>query len=70
MGSRLSKNILQIGLIESGRLAKFWGDWRSATKVIANFLLSFRVKHALVIVLNFYLIYIEAFTNFMTQIST
>ena len=41
MGSRLSKNILQIGLIESGKLAKFWSDWRSVTKVIANFLQPF-----------------------------
>ena len=42
MGSRLSKNILQIGLIESGSLAKFWSDWRSVTKVvIANFLKPF-----------------------------
>ena len=38
MGSRLSKNILQIGLIESGCLAKFWSDWRSVTKAIANLL--------------------------------
>ena len=36
MGSRLSKNILQIELIESGSLAKFWSDWRSVTKVIEN----------------------------------
>ena len=42
MGSRLSKNILKIGLIESGNLAKFWSDWRSVTKVvIANFLKPF-----------------------------
>ena len=34
MGSRLSKNILQIGLIESGSLATFWSDWRSVTKVM------------------------------------
>ena len=40
MGSRLSKNILQIGLIESGSLATFWSDWRNVIKVIANFLLS------------------------------
>ena len=41
MRSRLSKNILQIGLIESGSLATFWSDWRSVTKVIANFLTPF-----------------------------
>ena len=41
MGSRLSKNILKIGLIESGSLAKFWSDWRSVTKVIAHFLTPF-----------------------------
>ena len=41
MGSRLSKNILQIELIESGSLAQFWSDWGSATKVIANFLQPF-----------------------------
>ena len=38
MGSRLSKNILKIGLIESGSLAKFWSYERSVTKVIAHFL--------------------------------
>ena len=38
MGSRL---------IESGSLAKFWSDWRSAIKVIANFLQPFGVKQAL-----------------------
>ena len=38
MGSRLLKNILKIGIIESGRLAKFWSDRRSVTKVIAKFL--------------------------------
>ena len=33
MGSRLSKNIMKIGLIESGSLAKIWSDGRSVTKV-------------------------------------
>ena len=51
MGSRLSKNILQIELIESRSLAKCWSDWRSVTKVIANFLKPFWVKQALVIYL-------------------
>ena len=41
MGYRLSKNILQIGLIESGSLAKLWSDWGSATNVIANFIQPF-----------------------------
>ena len=44
MVSRLSKNILQIELTESGSLAKFLRDWRSVTKVIANFLQPFWVK--------------------------
>ena len=51
MGSRLSKNILKIGLIESGSLAKFWSDWRSVTKVIEHFLKPFWLKQALVIYL-------------------
>ena len=38
MGFRLSKNILKIGLIKSGSLAKFWSDMRNVTKVIAKFL--------------------------------
>ena len=37
----LPKNILKIELIESGSLATFWSDWRSVTKVIANFLTPF-----------------------------